>query len=164
MEDTDIASEAIARHARHVNHATSRPLSVDYELVGLAGEAEASRFFGVPVDLRPLPGGDGGKDFRVKFLLPNGLVGEFAVDIKTARKAYNLIVEVGKVKVDVIYVLGQYLPCGSVELIGWEWGKVVMSAPSRDFGYGIVNHYIHRDRLRSMTDLKNRLVTLVRGK
>ena len=39
-------------------------------------------------------------------------------------------------------------------LIGWEYGEALEKAPRKDFGYGIINHYIHKNKLRSMDDLK----------
>ncbi len=104
------------------------------------------------------PAGDRGVDFRVFFQF-DGKIAAYPVDIKTARKAFNLIVESGKVDDRTIYVLAQYENAAdNASLIGWEWGAAIKKAPVRDFGYGILSHYIHRNSLRPMEELKQRLV------
>ena len=144
--------EARAREKLHANHASNRPLSEDYELVGLMGEAEFSRVFRQPMDLERKPGGDKGIDFIVPL--------RFKVDVKTFRKPKNLIHEVGKVVAD-IYVLGSYEDDESKpELLGWEWGRNLAAAPTRDFGYGVINHFIPRDELRKMIELEERVMHL----
>lgn len=141
--------EAANRHDSHKNHATSRPLSEDYELVGLLGELEFAKQTGVMIDLERRLDGDKGIDFVVSVNL--------SVDVKTARKAYNLIHEEGKAIADV-YVLAQYDDTsGKTKLLGWEFGSVLKSAPVKDFGYGIKNHYISKENLRPMSSLINRI-------
>ena len=144
----DIKSVARRRHEIHKNHASSRPLSKDYELVGLAGEVAFGKLIGLEPDLAERPEGDEGVDFVLK----NGKT----VDVKTARKAYNLIHEIGKPFAD-IYVLAQYDdPTESATLIGWEYGSKLAKAPTKDFGYGITNYYIGRKKLKDMTLLMNK--------
>lgn len=148
-----IKIEADRRHASHVDHPTHRPLSDGYELIGLRGEEAVAAAFGGSVDLRPRPAGDGGVD-----MLLTTRAGTFAVDAKAARKAFNLIVEVGKVRIFTIYILGQYSDLSDrVTLLGWEWGSSLLKAPKRDFGYGVINHYIHRSRLRRLSDLLDQM-------
>ena len=140
-----IRAIAKRRHDIHKNHASSRPLSKDYELVGLSGEIAFGKFSGLTPDLSERPEGDKGVDFTT----PNGMT----IDVKTARKAFNLIHEEGKVFVD-IYVLAQYADkTEKADLLGWEYGHALKDAPKRDFGYGIINHYIHKDKLRPMQDI-----------
>ena len=144
--------EANARRDLHVDHASHRPLSEGYELVGLIGEAEFARVFGLPLDLSRRPGGDGRVDFIVPFRI--------TVDVKTARKASNLIEEQGKVSCD-IYVLAEYSDDGKrADLIGWEKGEKLARAPVRDFGHGIQNHYIPRENLRPISELLKRVMRL----
>jgi len=96
------------------------------------------------MDLEIRAGGDRGIDFTVN---------EITVDVKTARKAYNLIVEVGKVHAN-IYVLAQVnAGITGAELLGWAGSRDINSAPTRAFGHGIVNHYILADKLRPIYDL-----------
>lgn len=144
--------EANARHELHADHPSHRPLSDGYELVGLIGEAEFARVFKLPLDLNRRPNGDGRVDFIVPFRI--------TVDVKTARKANNLIEEQGKVSCD-IYVLAEYFDEDKrADLLGWEKGEVLARAPVRDFGKGILNHYIPRERLRPIPDLLKRVMRL----
>ena len=138
---------AAKRHRLHEGQKSSRPLSRDYELVGLAGEYAFAEAYGLSVDETERPGGDSGSDFVV-----NGIT----IDIKTARKAYNLIVEEGKIKAD-IYVLAQYEGDTDATLLGWATRRQVSMAPTKDFGYGINNHYISKGLLSPMPGLKRLL-------
>ena len=137
------------RNALHKNHATHRPLSDQNDRVGLSGEFLFGEFTGLWPDTKTRPGGDNGIDFTVLL--------RFTVDVKTARKPYHLIHENGKAFAD-IFVLAEYNDeTGKARLLGWEWGKVLEKAPTKDFGYGVVNHYIPANKLRPMADLKARL-------
>lgn len=156
--DDPIRAEARRRHERHINHPTHRPLSSDYELVGLRGEEELARVFKGKVDLTPRPGGDGKKDLIVALRTGVDSIERFKIDVKCARKAYNLIVEVGHVIPRVIYVLAQYDDAkDAATLFGWEWGYTVLNAPTKDFGYGVINHYIPRSKLRKMAEFAYRI-------
>jgi hypothetical protein len=144
-----LKEEADARHNAHKNHASSRPLSEDYELIGLLGESKFGEICGQMPDLQRRLGGDNGVDFIVPL--------KFSVDVKTARKAYHLIHEQGKKFAD-IYILAQYDDAGGcANLIGWEWGMILMRAPVKDFGHGILNHYIPAKDLRPMSELEKRM-------
>src|SRR5208282_526728 len=132
-----------------------RPLSDGYEEIGLAGELALERFTGVPMDMTRRPGGDGGRDCTIT------LATDFHVDVKAARKPFNLIVEAGKVRPRTIYILASYDDkTGEAELLGWEWGKKVLKAPIRDFGHGVFNHFIPRRELRHLDELKQRLIPI----
>jgi len=131
------------RSDTHKDHASQRVLSEDYNIVGISGEAAFAEDFSLEVDKSIKPSGDNGIDF----LLPL----YFTVDVKTAKKAYNLLLEEGKVLSD-IYVLADYNE-GDTFLVGWEWGKVLKQAPTKDFGYGVINHYIPAEELRPMREL-----------
>jgi len=144
-----LKDEAESRHDAHKNHASSRPLSEDYELIGLLGEAKFGELTGLMPDLERKLSGDNGVDFVVPL--------KFTVDVKTARKAFHLIHEEGKAVAD-IYVLAAYDDnTKKTKLIGWEWGAVLQRAPVKDFGYGIKNHYIPADQLRPMSQLQKRI-------
>lgn len=148
--DAILSQEGRDRHEAHKDHATSRPLSEDYELVGLSGESAFGRLTGKMPDLDRKLDGDKGIDFII------GL--KFSVDVKTARKAFHLIHEKGKNFAD-IYVLAEYNDeTKQSKLIGWEWGRVLQNAPTKDFGYGIENHYIPANKLKPMTELMERMV------
>ena len=133
----------------HNEHSSQRILSKDHDKVGLAGEFSFGEFCGLWPDTRLLSGGDSGVDFRVKL--------SFTVDVKTYRKPGNLIHEKGKPFAD-IFVLAKYEEStGKSRLLGWEWGSKLKKAPVRDFGYGVINHYISASQLRSMKELQGRL-------
>jgi len=141
----NIRKMAADREELHKNHASSRPLSKDYEYIGLKGEEKFAEEFSLALDKELKPGGDKGHDF-------SSSIG--AIDVKTARKAYNLIVEEGKVRADV-YVLAQYEDSSdSVKLLGWASKDEVLKAPKKDFGYGIINHYIPKHDLHHMDFLR----------
>jgi hypothetical protein len=136
------------RMSLHKNHSTSRPLSQDYEFIGLLGEFEFMLFSGFPMDLSVKPSGDKGIDF----ITPAG-----SIDVKTARLAYNLIREENKKHADII-VLGSYTEGNqSVNLLGWEYDSIMILCPKRDFGYGIINHYKPAKKLRSMKELREKI-------
>lgn len=144
-----IQMEAEARHNAHKEHASSRPLSKDYELIGLLGEAKFGEICGFMPDLQRRLAGDSGVDFIVPL--------RYSVDVKTARKPYYLIHEQGKNFAD-IYVLASYDDgTKKVELLGWESGSALKKAPVKDFGYGIMNHYIPVKELRPMQELLKRI-------
>ena len=131
------------RHDLHQNHSSSRPLSLDYELVGMAGEYAFGEVTALPVDWRILPEGDGGVDFTV---------GKAAIDVKTARKPSNLIVEQGlkNLSANIFVLAGWNDLSNTVKLIGWETKRAILSAPVKDFGYGIHNHFIPASELKDI--------------
>lgn len=153
QEWIDIAEiEGAARSKLHIGHPTRRALSDGYDLVGLLGEVAFARAFRLALDLDRKPKGDGGVDFVMPL--------KFSVDVKTARKAVHLIHEKGKPIAD-IYVLAEYSDEGpDVKLIGWEWGKVLAAAPVRDFGHGVLSHFIHHASLRPMDQLAERIARI----
>ncbi len=148
--DEFIKIEADGRHDAHKDHASSRPLSLDYEFIGLSGETAFGRVCGQMPDLDRKLEGDKGVDFYVPLI--------FSVDVKTARKAFHLIHEQGKHFAD-IYVLAQYDDeTKQSKLIGWEWGIKLKNAPVKDFGYGIMNHYIPAKELKPIDDMIKRMI------
>jgi hypothetical protein len=144
-----VAEEARIREALHKGQASSRPLSKGYEAVGMMGEMEFGKFSGLMPDMSARADGDSGIDFTVQL--------KFTVDVKTARKPAHLIHEEGKTVVD-IYVLARYNDDGSATLLGWEWGSTLSRAPTKDFGYGVISHYIPAENLRPMEELEGRMV------
>ena len=146
LEEVDLTEIADQRSDSHIGHESQRILGENHDLVGVSGEAIFAKYFGLKMNDDIKPEGDDGVDFLL------GL--NFTVDVKTARKPYNLLLEVGKPVAD-IYVLADFND-GDPYLLGWEWGKSLENAPSKDFGYGVINHYIPADKLRSMNELLNR--------
>jgi len=138
-----------SRTETHSEHSSQRILSKEHDKVGLSGEFTFGEFSGLWPDTRALPGGDRGVDFTIALW--------FTVDVKIYRNPGNLIHEQGKPFAD-IFVLAKYDDeTGKSKLLGWEWGSKLKVAPVRDFGYGVINHYIPTDQLRSMNELKSRL-------
>lgn len=140
---------ATSRTEIHSGHLSQRILSQDHDKVGLSGEFAFGEFCGLWPDTRSLAGGDRGSDFTIAM--------KFTVDVKTYRNPGNLIHEQGKPFADV-FVLARYDDeTGKAQLLGWEWGAKLKAAPVRDFGYGVINHYISATELRRMEELKCRL-------
>ncbi len=150
----DLRAVAEARHNLHNGKASSRPLTSDYQLVGIAGEQALAEFCGGEVDVTSRPGGDGGIDCHIALW--------FSVDVKTSKKGLGLLVEAGKVRAD-IYVLAHYHEASeTATLLGWEWGKVIKQIPPKDWGgHGIISHSIPRNELRPMDELKVRITRRV---
>jgi hypothetical protein len=135
------------RHHLHEGSASHRPLSTGYEQVGIAGEQAFAREFGIEWDRELRPGGNGGSNFRYR--------GK-RVNVYTARKPLNLIVEKGKATAD-IYVLAGYRD-GSARLIGWATKRMVLDAPVKDVGgFGIMSHAIPFEDLFAMSELDKAL-------
>ena len=145
-----LALEAEQRTKLHEGEAGQRKMSENYDLVGMAGEAEFSRLTGVALNWHRGKGGDNGIDFVVPL--------RFTVGIKTARKPYYLICEEDKIVAD-IYVLAQYFDDGRAELLGWTYGHVLKRAPLKDFG-GIMNRAIRCEDLKPMSELLERIMRL----
>ena len=128
------------REKLHHDDASSRPLSKDYEYIGLLGEVRFSELYNLSIDLTSKHKGDNGIDFYT----PIG-----TIDVKTAQKPYHLLVEKGKVFAD-IYVLAQFSMPDIINFIGWHYGEYISQQPTKYFGYNILNHYIHQSALYSM--------------
>jgi hypothetical protein len=143
---SDMIAEANARHEVHEGQASSRPLSTDYELLGLAGEVQGEADFGLTRDSRILAEGDG----RIDFFFPDGKSGDW----KVARKAYNLLMEEKKPHADIL-IAGLWCENGEfcwVEWMGWEYRDELLKVRPKDFGYGVINHYRAVDNLRPMSE------------
>ena len=141
--EQDLLKIAEQRSKTHVGHASQRVLSEDYNLIGVSGEFAFGEKFNLKVDDSIKPSGDKGIDF-VLDLTVGKEQRSFTVDVKTAR-----------LPVVDIYVLADYNSGDSI-LLGWEWGIKLSQAPSRDFGYGVINHYISALDLRPMEELYER--------
>jgi hypothetical protein len=149
-----LTAEATARSQLHARSEgpNRRVLSEGYELVGLMGEGQFAKEFHQPLDLSLKVGGDAGYDFTLPL--------RYTVDVKCFRKPLNLIHEQGRVRAD-IYVLAEFIdePMRA-RLLGWEWGRNLAKAPVRDFGHGVINHYIPTEALRPIEELLERTMHL----
>lgn len=148
----DVARQfALQLEDTHRAHASSRPLSEGYEFVGVRGQLQFAMNYKLPFDFERRPGGDGGIDFFVPI--------RFRLDVKAARKPYHLIVERGKIDAD-IYVLAKFVDGVPPEFVCWDWALNIARWPTRDFGYGIINHYRKASICRQMPELEARLMRL----
>ena len=138
----------------HRTHASSRPLSQDYEFIGAAAQMHFARQYNVLMDFAERPGGDGGHDFFVPLRM--------TVDIKAARIPKYLLVEQGKVRAD-IYVLARYIDGAPPRFmfLRWAYGRAVLRWPTADIGgKGIISHYKLAEELPQMAELEARLMRL----
>jgi hypothetical protein len=138
---------ALQRHNLHSNQKSSRPLSKDYELIGLAGEVAFAIEYGFSPDLALRIEGDNRQDFEIDSV---------TLDVKTALKPYNLLREKDKKHADVLILAGFKEP-NEVIFYGWEFDTEMVKQPYRDFGYGVINHFKSAQKLKPMEDLEQRL-------
>lgn len=148
------------RNAKFVHLARNRPLSSNYEEVGVVGEWAFAEFCGLMPNTQG--GKDGGKDFEVPVV--------FTVDVKTSKKGDALLVEAGKVKAD-IYVLAKYdegtddsqAPAGTATLLGWTFATYLKGREPYDTGRGVVNYRVNVEELRPMGELEKMMGRMKRG-
>lgn len=141
----DIELIARRRHEIHRHHASSRPLSENYEMVGLMCEREFALAAGLPLDLSIKPEGDG----RVDFVTSIG-----TIDVKGARIPNNLLRETEKEHADIL-VLGKWTDgMTKAELLGWERDRAMVGMPTNYFGgHNILNHFKPAEMLKPMDEL-----------
>ena len=55
---------------------------------------------------------------------------------------------------DTIYVLCRYIEAEDrAELVGWQWGRVLMRSTPKDYGYGVMNYWQPRGEIRPIAEL-----------
>lgn len=144
--DTDEAQKiADLREHGKTSFSSHRPLSDDYETIGVMGELAFSYFSGLPMDTTQRINGDKGIDFTFD---------RWTIDVKTARYANHLIVEENKVHAD-IYVLAQ-IKDTTVYLLGWFKGSDMKQQPidtGEKFKNGVHNHYVPAENLLPLSRL-----------
>lgn len=143
-----------AAHLRLVSIGSTRDLTPDRDLIGMAGEHAFARDFHLHHDLRSKPAGDGGIDFWLPLML--------SIDVKTSPRPGYLLVKAGKVVAD-IYVLAHATPDNLLagECLGFAFKDEVLAAPLQDFNNaGIINHCLPRKALRPMDELRQRLALI----
>ena len=119
------------------------------DTIGVAGETAFAKRYGLKVDERILPEGDDHIDFIVKI---NNF--DISIDVKTAQKAYNLLIKEWEIKecADIL-VLAEYND-GIIKFLGWETKEVMRLMPTKVFSsLGINNFYRHQSKLRLMEHL-----------
>ena len=122
------------------------------DIISMAGELAFGKRYSLQVDKSIRPNGDGHVDFRV--VMNNG--NTFTIDIKTAIKAYNLLIKEREInKCAIVLVLAQYDPAnGEVCFLGWRTKGFMKTMPKKVFSFlGITSHFCPRDQLNSMEEL-----------
>ena len=143
----DFAKKLGNKRTEMKNGSPSQRLLVDgSDHIGFYGEMLFAFEYGVRMNVEPIKGGDPGYDFVLPLY--------FTVDIKTTKTLGNLLVEKGKVKADIYVMI--HNNDEDYTFVGWEWGKVIESVEPKDFGRGVVNHYIWHENLKPMSELKKR--------
>ena len=123
------------------------------DIIGMAGELAFGKRYCLNVDKSIRPDGDGHVDFRA--VMNNGKV--ITIDIKTAIKAYNLLIKEWEIDdCSLVLVLAQYDPKNEeVSFLGWQTKGIMKTMPKKVFSsrLGIMNYYCPRDQLNSMEEL-----------
>lgn len=120
------------------------------DIVGIKGELAFSKIFGLDIDDGIYISGDGHIDFTIPFSAK-----PLTIDVKTFRKPYNLLLKVKEsTQAADILVLAGLIDDETVRLIGWQKKKIMLTMPTKDFGFGLVNYYQHSSKLRPMEELE----------
>jgi hypothetical protein len=57
-----------------------------------------------------------------------------------------------------IYVLCRYFESSDTcSLIGWQWGRVLLTTTPKDYGKGVMNYWWPGNQLRSISELEERV-------
>lgn len=147
---TIIETLAARRTALHADRAeSSRPLSDDFDEIGLAGEVAFGTFSGLCPDFSDRPKGDDGYDFKVPLL--------YRVEVRSTKPGRNLIHREDKPLAADIYVLAE-VDGDRTTLVGWCWRKTLAEAEVRVLqDGGPPSHFVPRNALRPMGELEERL-------
>lgn len=147
---TFLEALAARRSALHSGRSeSSRPMSDDFEEVGLAGEAEFGTFSGICPDFSDKPDGDAGYDFKVPLL--------YTVDVKGTKPGRNLVHRADRPMEADIYVLAE-VAGDTTTLVGWCWRKTLAASEPRVLRPGgPPSHFVARESLRPMSELEERL-------
>lgn len=149
MNPTKVGKQRQSIHSENGTRRFFRDPNTE-DIIGAKGEAYFAKEFNLPMDTRLLPEGNKGVNFVTA--LGN-------INVSTARKPYNLLVKVREAHYPIdIHVLIHYdEKDNTLSLIGWEYHSEMLKCPTREFGYGIVNHYKPADDLRDIESLKEQL-------
>ena len=155
MSTIDSLELGTARQNAHPN-GTPRYYSNPNEedTIGVAGELAFANKYGLKMDEAIRPNGDGHIDFKMQLILDDAIK-QITIDIKTAKKAYNLLIKDWEMEESSdILVLGRFNENETVDLLGWEYKSVMAKQPKKIFSsLGIVNHYKPVEKLRPMHEL-----------
>ena len=152
MNARDIGKQRQDAHPKGTPRYYNNPNAED--TIGVTGEIAFARKYGLEIDDSIRPEGDGHVDFEV-----NVNQNKVTIDVKTARKAYNLLIKEWEIEncADVL-VLAEYKPNGKIKFIGWETKDIMKIMPKKIFSsLGIVNYHRSKDELRPMSQLDSLL-------
>ena len=140
------------------------------QLFGVTGEQHFARTFGLPLDKRALPAGDGCADFTILFEIAFGRRERIVtIDVKAAQSAIYLFIKEPDIArcADILVLCAldgpkpkkdEPPPTRTPRLIGWETKSMMQLMPVADFGYGR-NFYRAAAELRPISQLANILAT-----
>lgn len=144
---TDLGTDRQSAHPNGTPRYYEDPNTED--IIGVAGEQCFAKRYGLEIDDKIRPEGDGHVDFEIEW--DNKRI---TFDIKTANKAYNLLVKSWEIEVAAdVLILAEYND-GNVIFLGWTTRRKMSWQPKKIFSsLGIVNYYLHRSELNSMERL-----------
>ena len=121
------------------------------DIIGIAGEIAFANRYGLSPDLEIRPNGDNHIDFKIKI---NDYIVK-TIDVKTAQKAYNLLVKQWEIdNASDILVLAEYKNENFINFLGWTTKKIMKQQPIKIFSsLGIKNYFLHKNKLNKMEDL-----------
>lgn len=121
------------------------------DIIGIAGEVAFGKRYNLSPDLQIKPNGDNHIDFKIQ--INDSIIK--TIDVKTAQKAYNLLVKKWEIqKASDILVLAEYINEDCINFLGWSTKKIMKKQPIKIFSsLGIENYFLHRNKLNRMEDL-----------
>lgn len=121
------------------------------DIIGIAGEIAFANRYGLSPDLEIRPNGDNHIDFKIE--INDSIVK--TIDVKTAQKAYNLLVKQWEMdKASDILVLAEYKNENCINFLGWTTKKIMKQQPIKIFSsLGIKNYFLHKNKLNKMEEL-----------
>lgn len=139
------------RQSGHDNYNNTRRFfknKSEENIIGVKGEMAFAKIFGLEMDEEVRPDGDKSVDFVLQYPAR-----DLTIDVKTARKPIYLFLKKkdAPTAADILVLAG--IVDNTVKFIGWEKRSIITAAPTKDFGYGIVNYYKHNTELRPMETL-----------
>lgn len=162
---SELHAEARRRSGYHAGQQPERKFHPAYEIIGLIAEIDWAELTGAP---RPdtdkigaAKGGDGGFDFRHELWTSDwSAVEAIAVDVKGAQKPYGLLIEAGKARPEVAYVLGlvDLSERRVAAWLGFAWGREVLRYPPQRRPRHLLNHIVPVEDLHPVKRLLDRML------
>lgn len=130
----------------------------DEDIIGVKGEKAWEYLTGCEMDTSDRIDGDM-DDFTNLFII-DGCPQFYTIDVKTARKPYNLLVKVSEINKPVdIYVLARYTDVtDTIDFLGWQWRTVMAHQPIKTFIL-VPSYYMHASKLQDIKKLLDHIYT-----